>query len=182
MNALIASIDGEYRRYKTLAERALEQVPEDELSSPGPAGGNSLAVVCWHLSGNLRSRFTDFLTADGEKPWRRRDEEFEARTVSRADLVAKWEQGWTVLLEALGNLSDADLDRTVTIRGEALKVHQALHRSLAHTAYHVGQIVYLAKALRGGAWTYLSIAPGQSDAFNHQMREEPDPTADRSKP
>jgi Protein of unknown function (DUF1572) len=168
MNTLIKSIDGEYRRYKTLAERALEQVSEAQLSAPGLGDGNSLAVICWHLSGNLRSRFTDFLTSDGEKPWRHRDGEFEARTVSRAELMATWEQGWRILLETLAELTDDMLDRTVTIRGEALRVHEALHRSLAHTAYHVGQIVYLAKAFRGDGWTYLSIPPGQSDAVNRQ--------------
>jgi uncharacterized damage-inducible protein DinB len=171
MNTLITSIESEYRRYKALAERALEQVSESQLSTPGPAEGNSLAVVCWHLSGNLRSRFTDFLTSDGEKPWRQRDEEFETRTVSRAELMAKWEQGWKVLLDALAGLTDEALDRTVTIRGQALRVHEALHRSLAHTSYHVGQIVYLAKALRGEGWTYLSIPPGQSDDFTRRLNE-----------
>jgi Protein of unknown function (DUF1572) len=173
MNTLIRSIESEYRRYKTLAERALEQVSEAQLSTPGPADGNSLPVVCWHLPGNLRSRFTDFLTSDGEKPWRQRDEEFEARTVSRAELMAKWEQGWKILLDALAELSDEALDRTVTIRGQALRVHEALHRSLAHTAYHVGQIVYLAKAFRGEGWTSLSIPRGQSDAFTRQLNEPP---------
>ena len=173
MNTFIKSIESEYRRYKTLAERALEQVPDSQLSAPGPADGNSLAVVCWHLSGNLRSRFTDFLTSDGEKPWRRRDEEFEARTVSRAELLAKWDQGWTILLDTLAELTDDTLDRTVSIRGQTLRVHDALHRSLAHTAYHVGQIVYLARALRDGEWTSLSIPPGQSDTFNRQLNERP---------
>jgi hypothetical protein len=171
MNTLIKSIEGEYRRYKTLGERALEQVSDAQLSSPGPVDSNSLAVVCWHLSGNLRSRFTDFLTTDGEKPWRRRDEEFESRTVSRAELMAKWEQGWAVLLDVMASLTDEQLGQTVTIRGQALRVHEALHRSLAHTAYHVGQIVYLAKVLRGEGWTYLSIAPGESDTFNQRLRQ-----------
>jgi hypothetical protein len=171
MNALIKSIEGEYRRYKSLAEGALEQVSDAQLSLPSPADDLSLAVVCWHISGNLRSRFTDFLTTDGEKPWRHRDEEFESRTVSRAELMAKWEQGWTVLLDVLANLTDEQLPQTVTIRGQALRVHEALHRSLAHTAYHVGQIVYLAKALRGEGWTSLSIPRGQSDAFTQRLNE-----------
>jgi len=174
MNTLIKSIDGEYRRYKALGERALEQVSDAQLSMPGPGDSNSLAVVCWHLSGNLRSRFTDFLTTDGEKPWRHRDEEFEARTVSRAELMAKWEQGWTVVLDALASLTNADLERTVTIRGQALRVHEALLRSVTHTAYHVGQIVYLAKSFRGEGWTSLSIPPGQSDAFNRKLSERPE--------
>ena len=166
MNALIKSIEGEFRRYKALAESGMAQVPEEQLSLRGSAEGNSLATLCWHISGNLRSRFTDFLTTDGEMPWRVRDEEFEARTVTRGELLAKWEEGWSALLRALGTLSDADLPKTVTIRGQGLLVHEALHRSLAHTSYHVGQIVYLAHALVGPKWTYLSIPPGGSSAYN----------------
>ena len=172
MNAVLQSIADEYRRYKALAEAALEQVPEAALSEPGPAGGNSLAVICWHVSGNLRSRFTEFLTSDGEKPWRKREEEFEPRAVSRAELAAKWSQGWDVLLETLASLTDADLTKTIRIRGEAFSVHAALHRSLAHTSYHVGQIVYLAHAIRGGEWRYLSIPPGGTDAYNANPTHE----------
>src|SRR5215470_727857 len=109
MNALIRSIEGEYRRYHGLALAALAQVPEPMLSAPGPGNGNSLATICWHLSGNLRSRFSDFLTSDGEKPWRRRDEEFSARIVAREALLAKWEEGWSVLFATLAGLTDADL-------------------------------------------------------------------------
>ena len=165
-NTLIKSIEGEYRRYKALAEAALNQVSEADLSVPGPNGGNSLATICWHLSGNFQSRFTDFLTSDGEKPWRDREEEFVARTISRAELLAKWTRGWDVLLAALDGLTDADLTRAVAIRGRPLAVHEALNRSLAHASYHVGQIVYLAHALCGTAWRYLSIPPGGSAAYN----------------
>ena len=165
MRDLIQSIRGEYERYKSLGDGAVRQVNDDELSKPGPNGSSSLAVVCWHLSGNLRSRFTDFLTSDGEKPWRNREEEFDDRVVSRAEFLAKWEEGWAVLFAALDGLTDEHLRETVTIRGQALKVHEALHRSLAHTAYHVGQIVYLAKAFRGGEWSSLSIPRGQSATY-----------------
>lgn len=166
------SVVAEYRRYKALAEAALEQVPEPALSQAGPSGGNSLATICWHVSGNLQSRFTDFLTSDGEKPWRQREEEFAARQVSRAELMAKWNRGWDVLLATLATLTDADLSKTITIRGQALIVHEALHRSLAHTCYHVGQIVYVAHAIRGREWHYLSIPPGQSDAYNANPTDE----------
>ncbi len=166
MNDLIKAIESEYRRYKALAEGALEQVPEAALSQPGPQSGNSLATICWHVSGNLRSRFTDFLTTDGEKPWRQRDEEFAARTVSRAELMEKWEQGWAALLAALGALTDAQLSGTVQIRRQPLTVAEALLRSLSHTSYHVGQIVYLAHALVGPAWRWLTIPPGGSSAYN----------------
>jgi uncharacterized damage-inducible protein DinB len=166
MRQLIESIHGEYVRYKKLAEDAMAQLEEENLAAPGPNGGNSIATICWHMSGNLASRFTDFLSSDGEKPWRRREEEFYARNVTRAELLAKWAQGWDVLFQALAALSDSDLGRTVTIRQQPLRVDEALHRSLAHTSYHVGQIVYLAKAMRGKDWRYLSIPPGQSAAYN----------------
>jgi len=165
MRDLIDSIRGEYQRYKSLGEGAVRQVTDDELSKPGPNGSSSLAIVCWHLSGNLRSRFTDFLTTDGEKPWRNREEEFDERAVSRAEFLAKWEEGWRVLFAALDGLTDEHLGGSVTIRGQALKVHEALHRSLAHASYHVGQMVYLAKAFRGDQWTSLSIPRGQSQSY-----------------
>jgi uncharacterized damage-inducible protein DinB len=169
----IDSIRSEYLRYKALAEGAIAQIDESQLSADGPAGSNSIATICWHVSGNLRSRFTEFLTTDGEKTWRMRDEEFEPRRVSRAELLEKWEQGWTVLLASLAELTDAHLDRTVTIRSQELSVHDALHRSLAHTSYHVGQIVYIAKAFRGDGWTSLSIPPGQSASFNKHLTDKP---------
>jgi uncharacterized damage-inducible protein DinB len=166
MRQLIESIHGEYVRYKKLAEDAMAQLEDENLAAPGLNGGNSIATICWHMSGNLASRFTDFLSSDGEKPWRRREEEFYARDVTRVELLAKWAQGWDVLFQALAALSDSDLGRTVTIRQQPLRVDEALHRSLAHTSYHVGQIVYLAKAMRGKDWRYLSIPPGQSAAYN----------------
>jgi hypothetical protein len=168
----VESIRGEYQRYKALAEAAIEQLTDQELSAPGPGNGNSIVVICWHVSGNLRSRFADFLASDGEKPWRHREEEFEARTVSRQELLDKWRDGWTVLLDTLASLDDSHLDRIVTIRQQPLSVNEALHRSLAHTSYHVGQIVYLAKAIRGASWKYLSIPPGASDAYNAAPRSE----------
>jgi uncharacterized damage-inducible protein DinB len=166
MTNFVDSIRAEYLRYKGLAEAAIDQLSDDELSAHDPDGGNSIAVICWHLSGNLRSRFTEFLTSDGEKPWRKREEEFRARTVTRAALLAKWNEGWDALLGTLATLTDEQLELTVTIRGQPLLVHEALHRSLAHLSYHVGQIVYIAKATRGKDWKYLSIPPGKSDAVN----------------
>ena len=171
MDHVIASLRAEYLRYKALAEAAIGQVSDPEI---GQGGGNSITVICWHLAGNLRSRFTDFLTTDGEKPWRRREEEFERRSVTRAELLAHWDRGWTVLLETLGGLTDADLEREVTIRGQPLRVSEALHRSLAHASYHVGQVVYAARGLRGSAWRFLSIPPGQSEQYNaHPALEKP---------
>ena len=173
---IIKSIEGEFRRYKALAESALEQVPDEKLSDSAPFGGNSLAIMCWHIAGNLRSRFTDFLTSDGEKPWRGREEEFARRTVSRAELIQKWNSGWDVLLGTLGELSDENLMQSVSIRGQEMTVTEALHRALAHISYHVGQIVYLAHAICGDKWKYLSIPPGGSAAYNADPRFEK-PTA-----
>src|SRR5437667_8673075 len=123
MASVIQSIAGEYRRYKALAEGALAQLSDSEICAPAPSGGNSVAVICWHISGNLRSRFTDFLTSDGEKPWRQREEEFHARTVTREELLAKWAEGWEALLGALATLNDDQLHLTVAIRGQPLHVH-----------------------------------------------------------
>src|SRR5256885_5909510 len=147
MRTLIASIEGEYRRYKTLGEGAMAQVADDAGLTHAAGSDNSIATIVWHISGNLKSRFTDFLTSDGEKPWRDRDSEFLARDVTRAGLQTRWEEGWRVLFASLADLTDADLQRTPTTRAQPLTVAEALHRSLAHTSYHVGQIVYPAKAL-----------------------------------
>jgi uncharacterized damage-inducible protein DinB len=174
MRDLIVSIEGEFRRYKKLGEESLAQLQDEELARPGPGGGNSIAILVWHLSGNLKSRFTDFLTSDGEKPWRKRDEEFTARSVSRAELLAKWDEGWEVLFKSLQSLRDADLTRTVVIRGESFKAHEALHRLMAHAAYHTGQMVYLAKSLRGPDWKCLSIPLGQSgEAIKNPAGQRP---------
>ena len=163
---LVASIEGEYRRYKLLAEGAFAQLSEEQLNARAGNEANSIAMVCWHVSGNLASRFGDFLATDGEKPWRVREEEFAARRVTRAECDAKWQSGWKVLLDTVASLTDTDVDRTVTIRQQPLSVRDALLRSLAHVSYHVGQIVYIAKVLKGPTWTYLTIPPGQSDTYN----------------
>jgi len=169
---IIESVRAEYVRYKTLAEAAIRQLDDSQLAVRSSEHSNSIATICWHLAGNLKSRFTDFLTSDGEKPWRHREEEFQARSVTKVELNEKWEDGWAALLGALSELSDGQLHDTVTIRTQALEVHEALNRSLAHLAYHVGQIVYIAKSLRGSEWTYLSIPPGKSDEYNRNPKGE----------
>jgi hypothetical protein len=121
------------------------------------ADGNSVAILVWHVAGNLKSRFTDFLASDGEKPWRQRESEVEERYVTHDQLRQKWNEGWQVLFAALSQLSDGDLGTRVTIRRESLAVHEALHRSLAHTASHVGQIILLGKTMRGAEWRTLTI-------------------------
>jgi hypothetical protein len=156
------SIEAVYSRYRSTAEAAMDQLSNDELIAVPAGAASSVVTIAWHVGGNLRSRFTDFLTTDGEKPWRDRESEFLARSPSRAELLEFWNSGWDVLEESLAGVADSNLADTVTIRGEELSVIQALHRSLAHTAYHVGQIVHRAKELRGEDWTYLSIPPGGS--------------------
>lgn len=168
--SVISSIEAEYRRYRALAEAAMAQLGEPELSTPGPNDGNSVAVIAWHIAGNLASRFTDFLTTDGEKPWRDREQEFAHRSPTREELQTFWEEGWAILFHSLSGLSDEHLEQNVIIRRAPHTVHAALHRSLAHASYHVGQIVYLAKSLRGNEWQYLSVPPGGSAAYN----ENPD--------
>jgi Protein of unknown function (DUF1572) len=160
MREFLTSIDHEYRQYKKLAEGAFKQTTDAELGRVPAADGNSIAMVVWHISGNLRSRFTDFLTTDGEKPWRDRESEFGNRNVTRTELLAKWEGGWAVLFETLTALDDDSLALQVTIRNEGMSVLQALHRSLAHTSYHVGQIVLLAKSFRAKDWDSLTIPRG----------------------
>ncbi len=166
MSQIVSSVQAEYLRYKGLAEAAIAQLSDADLVAPGPGDGNSIAVLCWHLAGNFRSRFTDFLTSDGEKPSRQREEEFRRRAITKQELLDCWQGGWAVLLDTLGKLSDADLDRLVTIRGQSLRVTEALHRSLAHASYHVGQIIYQARGLKGADWRWLSIPPGQSEQYN----------------
>lgn len=161
-----------FRYYKHLAERAIAQVPDEALAdSSGDEDQNSIATIVKHMVGNMRSRWTDFLTTDGEKPDRHRDSEFINPPRTRADLVALWEAGWACVFSALEPLTDADLARTVTIRGEAHSVTQAINRQVAHYAYHVGQIVVLAKQHRpaGVEWASLSVPRNKSAEFNAQV-------------
>jgi Protein of unknown function (DUF1572) len=160
------------RHYKQLAEKALAQVEDGEFFTPLDGENNSAAVVVKHLGGNLRSRWRDFLSSDGEKPDRDRDGEFEVgEGASRRELMALWEEGWGHLVGTLSALAPEDVGKSVTIRGEPHTVVEAIHRQLAHTAYHVGQIVVLARHFRGADWQTLSIARGRSAEFNDKMRQ-----------
>jgi hypothetical protein len=155
-----------FRNYKKLADAALAVVPDEHLHTELDPQSNSVAVIVKHVGGNLRSRFQDFLTTDGEKPDRNRDTEFEMpERVSRDEMMRWWERGWSTALGAIDALTPADLERTVTIRGEAFLVTEALNRSVTHTAYHVGQIVYLARHFAGPTWKSLTIPKGQSAAY-----------------
>ena len=162
--AYLRDILRSYRNYKALGEGAIAQVRGDaDLHTLLDPDSNSIAIIVKHVAGNLRSRFRDFLTADGEKPDRDRDAEFEmADAVSRHDIMAWWNEGWAVAMQTLEALGPEDLERTVYIRGEAFLVTEALNRSITHTAYHVGQIVYLARHLAWPEWRSLSIPRGKS--------------------
>jgi uncharacterized damage-inducible protein DinB len=163
---LIADFRTEYARYRELAEKALAQMPDGELNRVPAPDANSAAMVVRHMSGNLVSRFTNFLSEDGEKPNRDRDAEFDERDYTRAEVSAFWARGFAVLDGALVSLTDADLERIVTIRAQPMTVHAALSRSLAHLAYHVGQIVLLARITAAGPWKSLSIPKGQSAQYS----------------
>jgi len=155
-----------FRYSKRLGERAMEQCPDEGLFAALDAESNSIAITVKHIAGNMRSRWTDFLTTDGEKPDRNRDTEFEAPPKTRAELLALWETGWKQVFAALEPLTDADLGRRVLIRTEPHSVLQAIQRQLTHYAYHVGQIVYLGKHFAGERWTALTVPRRKSAEFN----------------
>jgi len=157
-----------FRFYKQLGDRAIAQAPDEGLFVVLDPESNSIAIVVKHLAGSMRSRWKDFLTTDGEKPGRNRDSEFEAPPKTRAELLDLWESGWKIVFDELGRATDADLARTVYIRGEAHSAMQAIHRQMSHYAYHVGQIVYLAKhfAAANSNWTALTVPRGKSADYN----------------
>jgi hypothetical protein len=154
-----------FRQYKKLAERAIEQVKDEDLLRSIDEENNSIAIVVKHMAGNMRSRFRDFLTSDGEKPDRNRDSEFVEPPASREALMKLWEDGWNHVFGALEPLTEADMTRTVTIRGEAHSVMQAINRQIAHYSYHCGQIVLLAKHFQHAEWKPLTIPRGKSEQF-----------------
>lgn len=162
----ISSLRKLFAYYQGLGEKAMAQVKDEDLHRVIGEDGNSIAVIVRHIAGNARSRFTDFLISDGEKPWRDREAEFAEISVSRDELLAGWAGGWACLFSAMDGLREEDLQRVVFIRNEGHTVEEALHRQLAHYAYHVGQIILLARASVGSAWISLSVPRGASQAFN----------------
>lgn len=158
-----------FRYYKNLSERAMAQVTDEQLIAVLDGEMNSIAIIVKHMAGNMRSRWTDFLSSDGEKPSRNRDTEFEDPPLTRKALLSLWEEGWQCLFRALEPLSDQDLQRTVTIRGEAHSVMQAINRQVAHYSYHCGQIVLLAKHFKHSEWQSLSVPRKQSSDFNRRV-------------
>ena len=166
---ILASVIEEFQKTKKLADKSIEQLTDAQLHLTIDAESNSVAILMRHIAGNMRSRWVNFLTSDGEKPDRMRDREFEDPGQTRAALLAEWEHGWHCLFEALAPLTDADLQRTVVIRGEPHSVFKAINRQMAHYAGHAYQILLLAKHLSGPNWKTLSIPRGQSEEFNRRM-------------
>jgi Protein of unknown function (DUF1572) len=158
-----------FAAHKALGDKTFAQLEEADFHFQPNEASNSMALMIQHMSGNMLSRWTDFLTTDGEKEWRNRDTEFTVQPHNRQELLALWEKGWQCLFDALAGLTAADLLKTIYIRKEGQSVMDAIHRQLAHYAYHVGQLVYLGRLIKNQRWQTLSIAKGQSDEFNRKM-------------
>lgn len=159
--------------YKLLGEKTFSQLSDEQLFLKMNEQSNSVATIVKHLWGNMLSRWTDFLTSDGEKEWRKREEEFENDPCTRGELLEKWEQGWACLFEALKSLTDDDLSRIIYIRNQGHTLLEAVNRALCHYAYHVGQIVFIGKMLCGVHWESLSIPKGATSAYNQEMFAQP---------
>jgi hypothetical protein len=155
-----------FQYYKALGEKAIAQLDDKDINWRPNEASNSIALIVHHLTGNMLSRFTDFLTSDGEKSWRNREAEFEVGFTTKAEMLAAWEKGWSRLFETIDSLTDADLEKIIYIRNEGQTVMDALQRQLAHYPHHVGQIVYIAKAVRGDDFKSLSIPKGGTAGYN----------------
>ena len=161
-----------FRYYKELGDKTFEQLNDWDFHYQPNEESNSIAIIIQHMAGNMRSRWTNFLQEDGEKEWRNRDTEFEEQQLSKEQLLNKWNEGWDCFLAAVKNLTEDDLQKTITIRSEPLSVIDALNRQLAHYPYHVGQIVYIGRMIKADQWKSLSIPKGKSDEFNSQMKHK----------
>lgn len=169
----LSSARQQFAYYQLLGEQALAQIPDEQLFWQPNAASNSLATIVKHLSGNMLSRWTDFLTTDGEKPWREREAEFDNDLTTRAEVMARWQAGWQCLFAALDTLTPSDLERLIYIRNQGHTVLEAINRQLAHYPYHVGQIVFIARLAADGAWQSLSIPRGNSAAYNAEKFAQP---------
>lgn len=159
-----------FKDYKALGDKTFDQLSEEEMQFQPNDSSNSIAVIIQHMHGNMLSRWTNFLTEDGEKEWRKRDEEFEVHQFLKPQLIDKWNEGWKVFLDTLESLTENDLSKTITIRSQSLNVVDAINRQMAHYSYHVGQIVYLGRWIKQNGWKSLSIPKNQSGEFNQQMQ------------
>ncbi|MGZ3930966.1 MAG: DUF1572 domain-containing protein [Bacteroidia bacterium] len=169
----LESIKKQFLYYKSLGQKAMDQVPDEKLFWQYNMESNSIAIIVKHLSGNMLSRWTDFLTSDGEKEWRQRDGEFENDIQTRDDLMKVWNKGWDCLEHTLNSLTADDLTKTVYIRNQGCTAADAINRQLAHYPYHIGQIVFIAKMIEDGKWKSLSIPKNQSAAYNSEKFSQP---------
>lgn len=167
----LESILKRFKEYKSLGEKTFEQLNDEEMHFQPNEESNSIAIIIQHMHGNMLSRWTNFLTEDGEKEWRKRDDEFEVHQFSKPQLIDKWNDGWKVCLDALQSLTEKDLSKNITIRSRPLNVIDAINRQLAHYSYHAGQIVYLGRWIKASEWKSLSIPKGQSNQFNEKMQQ-----------
>lgn len=171
--AYLESTRKQFEYYKMLGEKTIAQLTDEQLFWQYNEESNSIAMIVKHLWGNMLSRWTDFLTSDGEKEWRNREAEFENDTTGREDLLNKWNEGWERLFAALASLNETNMDTIIYIRNQGHSVMEAINRQLAHYPYHVGQIVYIGKMIRDGQWESLSIPRGKSQAYNADKFAKP---------
>ena len=172
-NTYTSGIIKQFCYYKTLGDKTLEQLSFEDMNFSPNDDSNSISIIVKHLVGNMLSRWTNFLTEDGEKSWRERDQEFEASYRSKQELIAAWETGWNCLFDAIKPLNDGDMSTLVYIRNEGHTVAEAIFRQLGHYSYHIGQIIYIGKMLKADAWISLSIPKGNSDAYNQHKFSQP---------
>jgi hypothetical protein len=172
-NSFLQSAIKRLSYYKELGDKTFAQLNEEDFHFTPNAESNSIALIIQHTAGNMLSRWTNFLTTDGEKDWRNRDTEFEEQNLSKQQLIDFWQKGWDCLLNSLNALTEEDLLKTIYIRNEGLLVIDAINRQMAHYPYHVGQIIYLAKIIKNGEWQNLSIPKGHSNQFNLHMHTKP---------
>lgn len=168
MNSYLESVKKQFLYYKMLGEKAMNQLQDEQLFWQHNEESNSIAILVSHIAGNMLSRFTDFLTSDGEKTWRNRDAEFAPRLANRSEIMNLWNKGWNCLMETLEQLSEPDLENIVYIRNDGHTVTEAINRQLAHYPYHIGQIIYIAKMLNNEKWQTLSIARNKSNDYNNK--------------
>lgn len=173
MNTYLTSVRKQFEYYKLLGEKTFDQVPDEKLFWQPDPESNSMSTIVKHLWGNMLSRWTDFLTTDGEKEWRQRDAEFDNDVNTREAMLEKWNTGWDCLFKALGQLTENDLDKIIYIRNQGHTIADAINRQLAHYPYHIGQIVYIGKLAAGSNWSSLSIPRGKSDEFNREKFSRP---------
>jgi hypothetical protein len=173
MNRYLESVKKQFEYYKMLGEKTFEQIPEEKLFWQLNEESNSISMIVKHLNGNMLSRWTDFLTSDGEKEWRKRDEEFDNDIKTKIELLSKWNEGWECLFNAINGLTEKDLEKEIYIRNMGHSISEVINRQLAHYPYHIGQIVFIGKIIQNKDWNSLSIPKGKSKEYNNEKFSKP---------